>query len=177
MPEEGVKLTKNDKLLTSSEIVSLVNMFTKFGVTKVRFTGGEPLVRKDCVDIIREVGKIEKIKNIAMTTNGILLSKRLSDLKQAGLNQLNISLDTLQEKKFEFIAKRKGWSRVVDSIHHALDIGYSPVKVSITFDLFNLHDFLLNFLIFKVNCVVMKGLNDDEVCDFIEMTRDKVNFY
>jgi len=90
------------------------------------------LVRKDCVDIIREVGKIEKIKNIAMTTNGILLSKRLVDLKQAGLNQLNISLDTLEEKKFEFIAKRKGWSRVMDSIHHALDLGYAPVKVNKT---------------------------------------------
>lgn len=154
MPEEGVPLTKNDKLLTSDEIVRLINLFVKFGVNKIRFTGGEPLVRKDCLEIIQQVGKIEGLKKIAMTTNGITLSKKLKSLKEAGLNQLNISLDTLIEKKFEFITKRKGWSNVMSSIDSALDHGFSPLKV---------------------NCVVMRGLNDDEICDFIELTRDKVN--
>jgi molybdenum cofactor biosynthesis enzyme MoaA len=129
MPEEGVKLTTNEKLLTGGEIVRLVDFFVRLGVNKVRFTGGEPLIRKDCVDIIQEVGKINGLKKIAMTTNGILLSKKLSDLKKAGLNQLNVSLDTLKEKKFEFVAKRKGWSKVMDGIEKALENGFSPLKV------------------------------------------------
>ena len=90
MPEKGVKLTANEKLLTGSEIIQIVKFFAKNGVNKVRFTGGEPLVRKDCVDIIREVGKIDGIEKIGMTTNGILLSRKLEELKSAGLNQLNI---------------------------------------------------------------------------------------
>jgi molybdenum cofactor biosynthesis protein A len=152
MPEEGVKLTQNNNLLTSDEIIRLIKLFSKLGVDKVRFTGGEPLVRKDCLDIISQVNKIDTIKTIAMTTNGILLNKKLNDLKENGLNLLNISLDTLIEKKFEFITKRKGWSRVMDGIRLALELDYKPLKI---------------------NCVVMKGLNDDEICDFIELTRDQ----
>lgn len=158
MPEEGVPLTANEKLLTADEIVKLVRFFANLGVNKVRFTGGEPLVRKDCVDIVRQVGQIESIKKIGMTSNGIVLSRKINELKEAGLNQLNISLDTLEEKKFEFVTKRKGWSKVMKSIDSALDLGFSPLKI---------------------NCVVMKGLNDDEITNFIEFTKDKVclNFY
>jgi molybdenum cofactor biosynthesis enzyme MoaA len=133
MPEEGVKLTHNDKLLTGSEIVKLVGYFVKLGVNKIRFTGGEPLVRRDCVDIIKEVGRIEGLQKIAMTTNGLLLARKINDLKLAGLTQINVSLDTLEEKKFEFIAKRKGWSRVMESIERALDLGYAPLKVTKSF--------------------------------------------
>lgn len=129
MPEEGVKLSPNEKLLTRAEIVRLVEFFVRLGVDKVRFTGGEPLVRKECVDIIRDVGRIDGLKKIAMTTNGITLSRKLADLKEAGLNQINISLDTLEEKKFEFIAKRKGWHKVMESIENALKMGFSPLKV------------------------------------------------
>lgn len=154
MPEEGVQLTTNEKLLTKSEIVRLVRFFVSLGVDKIRFTGGEPLVRKDCLEIVQEVGRIDGLTKIAMTTNGILLGRKIDELKKAGLNQLNISLDTLEEKKFEFIAKRRGWSRVMASIEKALDLGFAPVKV---------------------NCVVMKGVNDDEICSFIEMTKNKVD--
>lgn len=154
MPEQGVQLTPNDRILTRSEIVRLVRFFVRLGVDKIRFTGGEPLVRKDCVEIVQEVGRIDGLDKIAMTTNGILLARKLNDLKHAGLSHLNISLDTLEEKKFEFIAKRRGWSKVMASIDKALEIGYAPLKV---------------------NCVVMKGINDDEICNFIEMTKNKVN--
>ncbi len=130
MPEQGVKLTPNERLLTGNEIVSLVSFFAKLGVDKVRFTGGEPLVRKDCVDIVRQVGQIDGLKKIAMTTNGILVSKRIKELKEYGLSQLNISLDTLEEKKFEFVAKRRGWFKVMGSIEAALEIGFSPLKVT-----------------------------------------------
>jgi molybdenum cofactor biosynthesis enzyme MoaA len=129
MPEEGVQLSKNDKLLTSFEIVKLAKLFTKNGVNKIRFTGGEPLIRKDSIEIIREIGKIDGIKKLAITTNGILLAKKLNDLKAAGVSQLNISLDTLKEKKFEFITKRNGWSKVMHSIDASLDIGFNPLKV------------------------------------------------
>lgn len=130
MPEQGVKLSANDKLLTGDEIVSLVRLFVKLGVNKVRFTGGEPLVRKDCLNIVRQVGQIPGLEKMGMTTNGIALARRVNELKQYGLNQLNISLDTLKEKKFEFIAKRNGWSKVMNSIEAAMQAGFSPVKVS-----------------------------------------------
>ena len=153
MPEEGVKLTASDKLLKAAEIVRLVDVFAQHGVNKIRFTGGEPLVRKDCVDIIRQVGQIKGLQKIGLTTNGVTLAKRVVELRDAGLTQLNISLDTLEAKKFEFIAKRNGWSKVMLGVEAALEAGFAPVKI---------------------NCVVMRGLNDDEICDFIEWTRDKV---
>ena len=149
-----MKLTRSEHLLNAGEIRKLVGIFVQHGVNKIRFTGGEPLVRKDCVDIIRDIGQIKGIQKLAMTTNGITLTRKLKELKQAGLNQLNVSLDTLKEKKFEFITKRNGWSKVMESIDAALDMGYSPLKI---------------------NCVVMRGLNDDEICDFVEWTRHKVN--
>ena len=129
MPEEGVPLTANANLLQTPEIIKLVKIFVKNGVNKVRFTGGEPLVRKDCVDIIKEVGQLEGLKKIGLTTNGITLGRKLKDLKEAGLNQLNVSLDTLQEKKFMFVTKRNGFKKVMGSIEAALDTGFSPLKV------------------------------------------------
>jgi molybdenum cofactor biosynthesis enzyme MoaA len=131
MPEEGVKLTQSDKLLQGHEIVKLVKIFVQNGVNKIRFTGGEPLIRKDCVEIIGEISQIKGINKIGLTTNGINLAKRIKDLKVAGLNQLNISLDTLEPKKFEFITKRNGWSKVMNGIEASLDEGFSPVKVFI----------------------------------------------
>jgi len=145
MPEEGVKLTHNEKLLKGDEIVKLVKIFVKNGVNKIRFTGGEPLVRKDCVEIISEIGQIKGLKKLGLTTNGITLAKRIKDLKMAGLNQLNISLDTLEPKKFEFITKRNGWSKVMNGIEAALDEGFSPVKV------FNQKDFLFLKSFFKLH--------------------------
>ncbi|XP_071042592.1 molybdenum cofactor biosynthesis protein 1 isoform X2 [Parasteatoda tepidariorum] len=118
MPEEGVTLTPDQHLLTTKEILSLSKLFVKLGVTKIRFTGGEPLLRKDLLEII-------------------------------GLNALNISLDTLIPAKFEFLTRRKGYNNVIKSIHSALDAGFHPLKV---------------------NCVVMKGINDDELTSFVKFT-------
>ena len=129
MPEEGVQLTERDKLLTRSELVRLIELFAKYGVDKLRFTGGEPLVRKDCIEIIRDAKQIDGIKTISITTNGILLSRKIKDLKEAGLSGLNISLDTLEPKKFEFITKRNGWPQVMKGIESAINEGFSPLKV------------------------------------------------
>ncbi|KAM9956036.1 hypothetical protein ACTFIW_002248 [Dictyostelium discoideum] len=152
MPEEGVMLSQADKILTTDEIIRLSKLFVSAGVNKIRFTGGEPLVRKDVEPLIEEVGKIKGLEKIGITTNGILLSRKLDRLHKAGVNLLNISLDTLNSDKFTLITRRLGWDRVFQSIDNALKL--DNIKV-------------------KVNCVIMKGLNDMEICDFIEMTRDK----
>ncbi|KAI9116391.1 hypothetical protein K1719_012558 [Acacia pycnantha] len=152
MPEEGVELTPSPKLLTTTEIMQLANLFVSSGVNKIRLTGGEPTVRKDIEDICWELSNLKGLKTLAMTTNGIALARKLPKLKECGLTSVNISLDTLVPAKFEFMTRRKGHEKVMASINTAIDLGYNPVKV---------------------NCVVMRGLNDDEICDFVELTRGK----
>ncbi|KAJ3693173.1 hypothetical protein LUZ60_008653 [Juncus effusus] len=152
MPAEGVDLTPNSNLLTQNEIIRLGGIFVNSGVTKIRLTGGEPSIRKDLEEICFNLSNLKGLKTLAMTTNGLVLARKLPKLKEYGLNALNISLDTLVPAKFEFMTRRKGLERVLDSIYTALDLGFDPVKV---------------------NCVVMRGMNDDEICDFVDLTRDK----
>ncbi|NWH70064.1 MOCS1 protein, partial [Piaya cayana] len=151
MPEEGVQLTPKSELLTAQEIISLARLFVKEGVEKIRLTGGEPLIRPDIVDIVGQLYKLEGLKTIAITTNGINLTRLLPRLKEAGLNAINISLDTLVPAKFEFIVRRKGFHKVMEGIHKATELGYRPVKV---------------------NCVVMRGFNEDELLAFVDFTKD-----
>ncbi|KAF4373544.1 hypothetical protein F8388_025238 [Cannabis sativa] len=155
MPAEGVDLTSKPQLLTRDEILRLANLFVSSGVNKIRLTGGEPTIRKDIEDICLGLSNMKGLKKLGITTNGITLSTKLPKLKQCGLTSLNISLDTLIPAKFEFMTRRKGHHRVLDSINTAIELGYDPVKV---------------------NCVVMRGFNDDEICDFVELTQmyDKV---
>lgn len=151
MPSEGVELTPDEKLLTTEEILRISRIFVECGVDKIRLTGGEPTIRKDIVEIIDELGRLDGLKTIAMTSNGIALHRKLSRLKEGGLNLINISLDTLVPDRFEYMTRRKGWNAVIKSIHTALELGFNPVKV---------------------NCVVMKGFNDDELIDFVNWTKD-----
>jgi molybdenum cofactor biosynthesis enzyme MoaA len=109
-------------------------------------------VRKDVEAITQELGAIPGLKTLAMTTNGILLPRKLPALHKAGLNLLNISLDTLDANKFSIITRRNGWEKVWESIHKAIEFGYNPVKI---------------------NNVVMKGINDDEILDFVALTEAK----
>lgn len=152
MPAEGVQLTPNPQLLSQHEILRLANLFVTSGVDKIRLTGGEPTIRKDIHQICFQLSNLKGLKTLAITTNGLVLARKLPLLKQCGLTSLNISLDTLVPAKFEFLTRRKGHQNVIDSINAAIDLGYDPVKV---------------------NCVVMRGFNDDEMCDFVELTRDK----
>uniref|UniRef100_A0A663LLU5 GTP 3',8-cyclase n=1 Tax=Athene cunicularia TaxID=194338 RepID=A0A663LLU5_ATHCN len=151
MPEEGVPLTPKSELLTAKEIITLARLFVKEGVEKIRLTGGEPLIRPDVVDIVGQLHKLEGLKTIAVTTNGINLARLLPRLKEAGVNAINISLDTLVPAKFEFIVRRKGFHKVMEGIHKATELGYHPVKV---------------------NCVVMRGFNEDELLGFVDFTKD-----
>lgn len=154
MPSQGVKLTPNSDILTANEIVSLSRLFVNEGVTKIRLTGGEPLVRRDLVEIIASLNELKSngLEKIGITTNGLVLGKRLTSLQKAGLDQINVSLDTLVPAKFEFITRRRGFERVLGSIDQAIALGYKPLKI---------------------NCVVMKGVNEEEVLDFVLMTKDK----
>ncbi|XP_020855210.1 molybdenum cofactor biosynthesis protein 1 isoform X4 [Phascolarctos cinereus] len=149
MPEEGVPLTPKADLLTTREILTLSRLFVKEGVDKIRLTGGEPLIRPDVVDIVAQLQQLDGLKTIAITTNGINLARLLPRLQGAGLNAINISLDSLVPAKFEFIARRKGFHKVMEGIHKAIELGFDPVKV---------------------NCVVMRGLNEDELLDFVALS-------
>nr|XP_010913894.1 GTP 3',8-cyclase, mitochondrial [Elaeis guineensis] len=152
MPADGVELIPSPELLTHDEIIRLAELFVSEGVDKIRLTGGEPTIRKDIEGICLHLSNLKGLKTLAMTTNGIVLAKKLPKLKECGLNAINISLDTLVPAKFEFMTRRKGHGRVMESINAAIELGYNPVKV---------------------NCVVMRGINDDEICDFVELTREK----
>lgn len=152
MPAEGVPLSPRAALLSREELARLVRVFAAAGVDKVRLTGGEPTLRQDLADIIQSIKGVGGVRWVAMTTNGLVLTRRLVALQRAGLDALNISLDTLQEPRYMHMTRRQGLSRVLAGVDLALQLGYSPVKI---------------------NTVLMKGFNDDEICDFVELTRDR----
>jgi molybdenum cofactor biosynthesis protein A len=152
MPPEGVPLQKEDKLLGLDEIDRLVTLFQSNGVDKVRLTGGEPLLRKDINQIISSISNQPNIKSVGITTNAITLSRNLPSLVDAGLTHANISLDTLDATRFQNVTRRKGLHTVLKAIEDAVE--------------------LLPEGNVKVNCVVMKGFNDDELRDFIMLTKD-----
>ncbi|MDZ4700868.1 MAG: GTP 3',8-cyclase MoaA [Rhodothermales bacterium] len=152
MPAEGVPLKPHADILTFEEIERISTLFVRAGVTKIRLTGGEPLVRKDVEEVVRRIGRIPGLRTFAMTTNGLLIPKKLPALHAAGLNLLNISLDTLQADRFATITRRDGFEVVLRAIDMAIEYGYRPVKV---------------------NCVVMRGFNDDELADFVTLTQTK----
>lgn len=129
MPAEGVELTPSSQMLSQNEIVRLANLFVSSGVDKIRLTGGEPTIRKDIEEICFQLSNLKGLKTLAMTTNGITLARKLPKLKECGLTSVNISLDTLVPAKFEFMTRRKGHERVMESINAAIDCGYNPVKV------------------------------------------------
>ncbi|ONI35941.1 hypothetical protein PRUPE_1G561800 [Prunus persica] len=131
MPAEGVDLTPSPKILSQNEIVRLANLFVSSGVEKIRLTGGEPTIRKDIEDICLHLSNLNGLKTLAITTNGITLARKLPKLKECGLTSVNISLDTLVPAKFEFMTRRKGHQKVMESINAAINLGYNPVKVSL----------------------------------------------
>ncbi|KAL6762460.1 hypothetical protein V8C86DRAFT_1784679 [Haematococcus lacustris] len=152
MPAEGVELTPAASLLTTQEIMRLARLFVEAGVRKVRLTGGEPTLRPDLTSLVTQLSALPGLACLAMTTNGITLARQLPALKTAGLTALNISLDTLQPERFLQLARRPGLPKVLRSLDTALALGYDLVKV---------------------NVVVMRGVNDDELPDFVSLTRDK----
>ncbi len=130
MPEDGVKMLTHDQILSFEEIVEVVKKAVEFGINKVRITGGEPLVRKGIVDLISMLGQISGIKDLSMTTNGILLSSFAKDLKSAGLQRVNVSLDTMDPVKYRHITRIGDIRDVISGIDAAIENGLTPVKLN-----------------------------------------------
>ncbi len=152
MPPEGIELLSHEDILSYEEIYTVTKAAAELGITKVRLTGGEPLTRLGLPDLVARIASIPGIDDISMTTNGLLLARYAADLKKAGLQRVNISLDTLKPGKFELISRFKHYEDVAEGIQAAKAAGLTPIKI---------------------NVVVMRGINDDEIADFARKTVDE----
>jgi cyclic pyranopterin phosphate synthase len=151
-PFSGRSHLKRSEILTYEEILNIARAAAAIGITKIRITGGEPLVRKGVVEFFRMLSKLDGLKSLALTTNGIYLAEMAQPLFKAGVRRINISLDTLRPERFEKITGYNRLSRVLAGIKRAEDIGMHPIKI---------------------NTVVMRGINDDEIEDLARLTLDK----
>ena len=149
MPPEGIALMSHHYVLSYEEIFTLVKAAAELGIDRVRLTGGEPLVRAGLPDLIKMIAGIDTIKDIALTTNGTLLTKYAADLKAVGLQRVNVSLDTLKPERFRQITRCGELEETLKGIESAEKAGLNPVKI---------------------NMVVMAGVNDDELPDFARKT-------
>jgi cyclic pyranopterin phosphate synthase len=153
MPEEGLPWLKREALLTYEEIAEVVGQMAPLGLRKLRITGGEPLVRRDLPRLVRLLRAIPGIQDIALSTNAVLLAEAADELRGAGVDRLNISLDSLQPDRIEAIARRPGSAAAIFAgLVAAERAGFAPIKI---------------------NCVVMRGRNDDELEDFAEISRER----
>ena len=153
MPAEGVELMSHEDILTYEEIHTVARAAAELGINKVRLTGGEPLVRSGLSELIRMLAQIDGIDDISLTTNGTLLSRYAAELKRAGLQRVNVSLDTLKPDKFSLITRSNiALDDVLAGIEAARSVGLDPVKL---------------------NMVVVSGVNDDEILDFTTKTIDE----
>jgi cyclic pyranopterin phosphate synthase len=150
MPEGGLPWLERDEILSYEEIAQIVRAAASVGVRAIRLTGGEPLLRRNLERLVAMLADTEGIDDIALSTNALLLEEQVAALARAGLRRVNISLDTLDPARFESIARRPGLDRVLRGIDAAIAHGLHPVKI---------------------NCVVMRGRNDDEVVAFAELSR------
>ncbi len=148
MPEEGLCKKSHEDILRIEEIEEIVQEAAKLGINKVRITGGEPLIRKGIIELIRKISAVEQIKDIAMTTNGVLLGRYARELKEAGLNRVNISIDSLNKEKFSKITRGGNIKDVLDGIEEAKRVGLTPIKF---------------------NTVLIGGFNDDEIEAFVNL--------
>jgi cyclic pyranopterin phosphate synthase len=130
MPEEGIKLLRHEDILSFDEIFEFTKNAVYHGITKVRITGGEPLVRRGIVTLVSMLAGIKGIKDLSMTTNGILLKEFAVDLKSAGLHRVNISLDTVDNEKFKYITRSGSLQDVFDGIDASQRAGLLPVKIN-----------------------------------------------
>jgi GTP 3',8-cyclase len=149
MPEEGICKKAHDDILSLEEIYQVVKACSELGISKVRITGGEPLVRKDLTGLVDKISKLQGIKELALTTNGVLLPKFAHELKAAGLNRVNISLDTMNAEKYSYITRDGSLDDVMAGIDAAEEAGLQPIKL---------------------NTVLIGGFNDDEIESFVNLT-------
>ena len=149
MPEQGVCKKQHTDMMTEEEILRAVKVAAKIGIRKIRLTGGEPLVKKNIIDIVSKIRDIDGIEEICLTTNGSYLSKYAKDLKSVGLDRINISLDTLDKDKFKYITRIGNIEDTLRGIDAALETNFKKVKI---------------------NTVLIGGFNDDEIVDIANLT-------
>jgi len=151
MPAHGIDIVDRKDLLTYKEMYRITRVLSELGVNKVRLTGGEPFVRKDFIHFLESLSFNNKLKEINITTNGVLISKHISTLEKIGIHAVNLSLDTLKAEKFNQITRRKVFEETIQT----------------------LHKLLASKLTIKLNVVILPGVNTDEIADFIALTKDK----
>ena len=152
MPPDGVPSVSHDDILRYEELLRLIRLFAELDIKHVRLTGGEPTVRRGLVKLVREIHDMPGIETVSMTTNGLLLPEMLDDLKDAGLSSVNISLDTLDEARFDEITRTEdNLPKVLEAIRLSEEAGLNT----------------------KVNCVAMRGVNDDELADIASLAKDR----
>lgn len=152
MPEEGMVFMEQEKLLSYAQILEVAASAARLGIRKFRITGGEPLVRPNLDELVSGLSALPGIEDISLTTNGILLAPQARKLKEAGLKRVNISLDTLDAARFKFIARRGDLNRVLEGVQAAAEAGLTPIKL---------------------NCVLLKGVNEDEIGTFLKLSMDQ----
>jgi molybdenum cofactor biosynthesis protein A len=152
MPEEGIKYLPQKELLSFDEIIRIVSIMGRMGISKVRLTGGEPFIRPDLMDLIRKIVKIEGIQELHITTNGILTAPHIDELQQLGIKSVNLSLDTLDAQRFKAITRRDEFMKTWDTLQ-SLIARNIPVKI---------------------NAVVMEGKNIDDILPLIELTKNEL---
>ena len=151
MPEKGIFFEPQNNLLTRKEIIRIVKVVAKLGVNKIRFTGGEPLLRKDLVELVSGAAEIPGIDSLNLTTNGVLLANAVEALKDAGLTGVNVSIDTLEKEKYTEITRRDYIDQACKGLEAAKKVGIPSIKV---------------------NVVALRGFNDHELSNFVQLTKD-----
>lgn len=151
MPEDGVESLPHRDVLSYEEMLRIVRIAIVLGVRKVRITGGEPLVRRGLTGFIRQLRELDADLELALTTNGLYLGKMAEELREAGLNRINISLDSLRPERFHEITRREGLADVLTGLQRATAVGFFPIKI---------------------NMVPLRGVNDDEIEAFAALSRD-----
>lgn len=152
MPKEGVEWQAPQEILRYEEIERIIGVALKLGINKIRLTGGEPLVRKNILPFIKRIAKMDGLKDLAMTTNGVLLAEKAEALKEAGLKRVNISLDTLNYAVFKEISGFDKLEDVLTGIEKALEVGLTPLKI---------------------NMVLMKNVNEEDALELAQWTKEK----
>jgi len=152
MPKEGISLLGHKDVLSFEEIKRIASVAVRLGISRIRITGGEPLVRKGVSELAGELAKLPGIEDISLTTNGILLTEQAAALRRAGIRRINISLDTLDAEKYKRITRGGDIQKVLDGISAARREGFSPIKI---------------------NVVAMRGINDDEIAEFARLTIER----
>jgi len=149
MPKYGISKVSHEDILSVEEIENIAKAFVNLEVNKIRITGGEPLLRRGILDIVERIGRLEGLKDFAITTNGVLLKKYAKELKRRGLKRVNISLDTLKEEKYKYITRIGNIKDVIEGIEIAKEVGLTPIRI---------------------NTVLVGGFNDDEIEDLARIT-------